>query len=78
MPRPVVNDVCGELAELNYAGKVKAIAMVILLDNGDVRTSSAYEEGQKFPLVAGLVFAQHSLVSAIHQGQRYNIDDSDG
>lgn len=62
--QPLVKDIVDEIASLSYEGNIKAIATVLILENGDARTLSAYTEGQKFSMIAGVVFLQHGLLES--------------
>lgn len=59
----VVKTIVGEIAAMEYAGDIKAIACVVIDKDGDVRTFLAYNEGQKLPLTAGSLYLQHELVA---------------
>lgn len=63
-PHPqVVKEIVGEIAAMEYAGDMKAIACVIIDRDGDVRTLVAYNEGQKMPIIAGCAILQHQTIS---------------
>jgi hypothetical protein len=61
MPQ-VVKSIVGEIAAMEYAGDVKAIACVIIDSEGDVRTLTAYNEGFKMPIIAGCSILQHQVI----------------
>lgn len=62
-PHPaVVKEIVGEIAAMEYAGDVKAIATVIIDKDGDVRTLVAYNEGHKLPIIAGASILKHQLI----------------
>lgn len=58
-----VKTVVGELSAMEYAGDVKAVAIVIVDRDGDLRTLTAWNEGTKLPLLAGLTVTQHNMIS---------------
>lgn len=62
-PPQVVKDIVGEIAAMEYAGDVKAIACVIIDRDGDVRTLVAYNDGAKMPVIAGCAILQNQIIS---------------
>ena len=62
-PSPqVVKEIVGEIAAMEYAGDVKAIAAVIVDKDGDVRTLVAYNDGLKMPIIAGCSILQRQVI----------------
>lgn len=59
----VVKQIVGEIAAMEYAGDVKAIAAVIVDKDGDCRTLVAYNDGQKLPIIAGCSILQQQVIS---------------
>lgn len=45
--------IADEIAELQASGDLKAIACVLILPNGDLRTLHCFSDGHKLPLLAG-------------------------
>lgn len=58
----VVKSIVGEIAAMEYAGDVKAIAAVVIDRDGDVRTLVAYNDGQRLPITAGVAYLQHQVI----------------
>lgn len=66
----IVKQIVGEIAALEYAGKVKAIAIVFLDSDGDLGTLIALSDGTKLPMLAGSVLLQTDLMrtmSVVHK-----------
>lgn len=59
----LVKQIVGELAAMEYAGDVKAVAIAIVDKDGDLRTMSAFGEGYKLPLIACSSILQHQLIA---------------
>jgi hypothetical protein len=60
---PVVHEIVGEISAMEYAGDVKAIIAAVIDKDGDLRTFVAYNEGQKFPLIAAAGILQHQVIA---------------
>lgn len=59
----IVKQIVGEIAAMEYAGDMKAIAAVVIDNDGDVRTLVAYNEGQKLNIIAGCSILVHQVVA---------------
>ena len=58
----VVKAIVGEVAAMEYAGDVRAIAAVVVDKDGDIRTLLAYNDGLKMPIIAGCSILQRQVV----------------
>lgn len=58
----VVKTIVGEIAAMEYAGDVKAIAAVVIDKDGDVRTLLAFNEGFKLPVIAGCAILARDVI----------------
>lgn len=65
-----VKSVVGELSAMEYAGDVKAVGIVIVDRDGDLRTLIAWNEGTKLPLLAGLSVMQHNMIGDMAPKQK--------
>lgn len=61
--REAIKTIVGELAAMEYAGDVKAVAIIIIDRDGDLRTLTAWNNGTKLPLLAGLSVVQHNMIT---------------
>jgi hypothetical protein len=59
--RTMVKQIVGEIAAMEYAGDVVAIAAVVIDADGDCRVLTAFGEGTKLPIIAGTVVMQRQL-----------------
>jgi hypothetical protein len=66
----IVQQVCKEVADLAATDEIDAIAVVIVMADGHLRTLSAFREGSKLPLLAGMSIAQQDFISAHCQPER--------
>jgi hypothetical protein len=60
--REMVKSICREVADLDRTDEIDAISVVIVYPDGTLRTLSAYREGTKLPLVAGMAIAQQDFI----------------
>lgn len=63
----VVKEIVGELAAMEYAGDMRAIACVVIDKDGDVRTLVAYNEGHKLPIIAGASILLNQVIGAAYE-----------
>lgn len=59
----MVKSVCREVADLDRTDEIDAISVVIVFPDGTLRTLSAYREGTKLLLVAGMAIAQQTFIA---------------
>lgn len=62
----VVPQIISEIMELEP--RVRAIAAVMVMDDGTLKTRSAFMEGTKLPLLAGADLLHHGLRNMIEVG----------
>ena len=58
----IISTIVNELVELEFGGKIRAMAVVLVKDDGDLRTLVAYNIGSKLPLIAGGAVLQRELL----------------
>jgi hypothetical protein len=63
--RELVKKVVGEVAAMEYAGDVAAIAVVVIDGDGDVRCLTAFCGCSKLPLMAGSMILQRDLMAQV-------------
>lgn len=63
--RELVKQIVGEIAALEYAGDVKAIAALIIDGDGDVRVMTAFSEGTKLAIIGGTLVMQRHLMDHV-------------
>lgn len=59
----LISTIVNELVELEFKRDIKGIAVVIMRQDGDLRTLIAYNNGAKLPLLAGTVFLQNEIAA---------------
>lgn len=60
----MIDQVCREVANLNATHEMDGIAVTIVMADGHLRTLSAYAEGAKLPLTAGMVIHQQDFITS--------------
>lgn len=61
----LVKKIVGEIAAMEYAGDVKAIASVVIDKDGDIRVLTAFQEGQKIAIIAGCSILQRHVMECL-------------
>lgn len=61
----LVKTIVGEIAAMEYAGDVQAIAAVIIDRDGDVRALNAFSQGAKLPIIAAIAVLQRQVLDQV-------------
>lgn len=61
----LVKTIVGEIAAMEYAGDVKAIAAVVIDRDGDVRCLNAFTQGSKLAIIAAVVVLQRHILDQV-------------
>jgi len=61
----MVKTIVGEMAAMEYAGDVKAVAAVVIDRDGDVRCLNAFTQGTKLAIMAGVVVLQRHILDQV-------------
>lgn len=56
-----VKKLIGDVVEMDYANKVDAIAVVIIDENGGLRTMAAYDAKKRLSVMGGIAFLQYQI-----------------
>lgn len=61
----MIKQIVGEIAAMEYAGKVNAIAALVIDDDGDLRVMTAFTEGTKMSLLGASIILQRQMMEQV-------------
>ena len=70
-----LHDIVGEIVLGEHRGDIRAIACVVVDRDGDIRTLVCYDNGQKLPILAGVLVLQNQVVNKIQTFEKDRGDD---